>query len=192
MPALIVICFSALLMLFSGSLYATPADSCYKLDIQKKGASSYALVTLAGSGKKLVEVKLPEEEVLGGGAPAELVDFNFDGYPDLSVFNMAGNVQVMYDVYLFDPSQQKFVLNRKLSEMPCVEADPAKKLVLSNCNHSSACENWSETYRWSEDQLVLESREGTKCSPKPGCYFEYSERLQGAKLRTVSNKLKCD
>lgn len=144
----------------------------------------------------MVEVKLPEGKTPNDtppkDSPARMEDFNFDGYPDLAVFSAAGNVQVFYGVYLFDPAQQKFIFSKKLSSLPCVEIDPAKKRVLSSCNHSSACENWSEVYRWFGGGLVLVSREGTKCSDKPGCYYEYSQRLKGNKLRMVYNKQVCD
>lgn len=196
MHTLIMLFIGVLSVLLPTALHAAPDSSCYKLDIQKKDAASYAVVTLAASGKKLIEVKLPAGETPSDTPPtdsaARMEDFNFDGYPDLAVFAAAGNVQVFYSVYLFDPSQQKFIFNKKLSSLPCVEADPGKKMVLSSCNHSSACENWSETYRWSGNALTLVSREGTKCSSKPGCYFEYSERLQGTKLRMVSNKQICE
>lgn len=181
-----------LLMLALCKPSATSADSTYKLEIQKRDQASYAQITMAKSGEKLFEVKLSDEDSPGEEPPAHLEDFNFDGYPDLAVFSNAGNVQIFYDVYLFDPSQKKFIANESLSSLPCVEAQPATKTVFSGCNHSSACENWTETYSWSGKKLILIAKGGTRCSRKPGCYYDYSEALKDNKISTIRNKLVCE
>jgi hypothetical protein len=192
MHKIIVVGLGILLMSAPCNLFAVATDSLYKLDFPKIDQASYARVTLTESGGKLIEVKLPEDGPAGDEPPAHLEDFNFDGYPDLAVFRNAGNVQIFYDVYLFDPSRQKFILNKKLSSMPCVEAQLATKTVFSSCNHGSACENWTETYSWSENKLTLIAREGTKCSSKEGCYYEYSEGLKNNKFGTIQSKLICE
>ncbi|MFH0799514.1 MAG: hypothetical protein V2A66_04955 [Pseudomonadota bacterium] len=192
MRTIVIAGLGILLTLAPFELFAAPADPLYKLDIQRKGQASYARVSMTKSGKTLIEIKLPEKESLGDEPAARLEDFNFDGYPDLAVFSSAGNVQIFYNVYLFDPSQQKFIFNKKLSSLPCVEAQLATKTVFSSCNHSSACENWTETYRWSGNRLTLIGRAGTKCSSKPGCYYDYSEGLKNNKLSTIKNKLICE
>lgn len=98
-------------------------------------------------------------------------DFNFDGNPDFSVFNSAGNVQVFDDVFLFDPNRQRFILNSKLSQLPCLTVDPKNKTVSGSCFHDSACNNWSETYTYEDGKLVMQESEGTECTTPPSDYY---------------------
>lgn len=160
-----------------------------------KELSRYAVVTETSSHQDLITVHIPTRHIPTDGEDAYLEDFNFDGYTDLAVFSGAGNVQVFFDVYLFDPSQHKFILNKKLSSIACIEVVPAQKILQGTCFHDSACENWSEYYRWVGNALVLIKREGTKCPPmghNGNCYYEYQEQLRSGKLRTTYKKLICE
>jgi hypothetical protein len=118
-------------------------------------------------------------------------DFNFDGYPDFSVFDTAGNVQIFHKVYLFDSRRMKFVLNEKLSELPCLEVDPKNRTVTGACFHGSACNNWTETYSYRRGTLIMQESEGTEC-PEPAAgdaqhayYYSFHTRRLHDRLVTT-------
>jgi hypothetical protein len=114
-------------------------------------------------------------------------DLNFDGYPDIKVFNSAGNVERFYSVYLYDPKSKTYQFDSGFSKIPCVEADRETHEVVGACFHASACENWVERYSVDRrNRLSLLSRKGTYCNPSTGESFSYDDRFKNG--RRISSK----
>lgn len=121
-------------------------------------------------------------------------DLNFDGYPDIKVFNSAGNVERFYSVYLYDSRSKTYRLDSGFSKVPCVEADKYTHEVVGACFHASACENWVERYSVDQrNRLTLVSRKGTYCNPSTGESFSYDDRFKnGRRISSRTTQLRSD
>jgi len=126
------------------------------------------------------------------GQPYRIADFNFDGYDDIAYPLSSGNVQRFEQVYLYDPAKKALVAHAALSEIACLDTDPARKMLSGNCFHSSAAENWTEAYQWQGKKLVLMEREGTM--PGPGAadyYYQYRQkRVKGKMVYIYKRKVR--
>jgi hypothetical protein len=111
----------------------------------------------------------------------KVTDFNFDGYPDISVLRDSG-VEKYYDIYLFQEKAASFKINKELSALACPEPEEKSRTIISSCNHASACETWTDTYKFRKEKLVLIRREGRSCDPSNGDEFRYSEIYENGKL----------
>ncbi|RYZ43185.1 MAG: hypothetical protein EOP49_27985 [Sphingobacteriales bacterium] len=126
------------------------------------------------------------------GQPYRIADFNFDGYDDIANPSNSGNVQRFEQVYLYDPVKKALVANTALSDIACLDIDPGTKTVSGNCFHTSAAENWTETYQWQGKKLILVEREGTL--PGPGAaeyYYQYRQkRVKGKMVYVYKRKVR--
>lgn len=108
-------------------------------------------------------------------------DFNFDGYVDLAILRDTG-IERYFDIYLFEENTGKFQINNELSALACPDVDEKKKLVLSTCNHASACEMWQDWFQYNHGKLQLVRRDGTTCDPISGQGFKYFEVYRDGKI----------
>jgi len=97
---------------------------------------------------------VPQENGLGKLARQ---DFNFDGYPDLTML-VAFDPQTdnsSYCIWLYDPKTQTFVLSDELSHLINPQPDPSNKTVVARtkirCSGSCYVE---ETDEWSKEHLA--------------------------------------
>ncbi|WP_118950045.1 XAC2610-related protein [Taibaiella helva] len=149
--------------------------------------SAHLIVTRNADGKRLLDESLSDYDAgirLGDtsyGAPYSIWDINFDGYDDLSFPSVSGNVQRFEAVYLYNPSRKTLDYNEDLSDVACLRVDKERHRITGICFHSSAVENWTETYSWQKGKLVLIEREGTMpCPPGQDCYYTYKQkRIKG-------------
>lgn len=111
----------------------------------------------------------------------KIADFNFDGYPDISVPRDHG-IEKYYDIYLFQESSASFKIDEKLSELACPELNEKARTISSSCNHASACEAWKDTYRFEKKSIVLIRRDGVNCDPNSGEEFRYVEIYKNGRL----------
>ncbi|MBK5125457.1 MAG: hypothetical protein P4N59_16090 [Negativicutes bacterium] len=117
----------------------------------------------------------------------KLEDLTFSGREDLKVLKTRGAAQEFYDVYLYSPKQGKYVFNKKLSDVPCLQADAKRRQVIGACFHESSCENWEERYTVSaRGALSLIERRGTYCDPM-GKTYSYVDRFKNGKK--ISSKV---
>jgi hypothetical protein len=161
--------------------------------------SMQLVVTRSADGKELISENLGEFDAAAYiddttyGRPYYIRDLNFDGYDDISFPSNSGNVQRFEQVYLFDPIQKILVLNGELSEIACPDADPIKKTLTGACFHSSAAENWTETYKWIKGKLILVEKEGTlPCPPDENCYYLYKQKRIKGKMVFIYKKRQND
>jgi len=84
----------------------------------------------------------------------QLVDANFDGWPDLSVPGYSGGAgpNATRNLYLFDPAAQAFVFEPTLSGLPQLAIDPATR-TLTSASRGGCCSHATETYRYVDGQL---------------------------------------
>ncbi|WP_462380878.1 XAC2610-related protein [Pseudomonas sp. Marseille-QA0892] len=85
----------------------------------------------------------------------ELIDANFDGWPDLSIdeFLPAGP-NVPHQTWLYDPKTERFVdAPAMLQGITSPEFDPVHQMIYSYWR-SSCCEHGVTTYRWQGDDVV--------------------------------------
>lgn len=126
------------------------------------------------------------------GQPYTINDYNFDGYDDLSFPSFYGNVQRFQQVYLYNSSRKVLEENAALSEVACIQTDKKAKTITGYCFHSSAAENWTETYTWRKGRLLLIGKEGTMpCAPDQNCYYTYRQkRIKGKMVFLYKTKNK--
>ncbi|SHN71102.1 XAC2610-related protein [Desulfovibrio litoralis] len=115
----------------------------------------------------------------------EFKDYNFDGYPDLSLPSTAGNVMRFSTVFLYNPEKRILERSSSFEELPCIDVDPKRKRIGGYCFHSSACENWIEEYKViGFDTLEKTFAEGTECGPldaDPFYYLTYQAKYKNGK-----------
>ncbi|WP_313341215.1 hypothetical protein [Stenotrophomonas sp.] len=94
------------------------------------------------------------EPMAAGPEVLQLVDANFDGWPDLSVPAYSGGAgpNATRNLYLFDPAANVFVFDPMLSSLSQLDIDPATR-TLTSASRGSCCSHASETYRYVDGQL---------------------------------------
>jgi hypothetical protein len=123
-----------------------------------------------------------------------IADFNFDKIPDFAVLRDSG-IERHFDVYIFDAKAGNYQLNKPISELACPAVDKRKRLVLSTCNHASACEKWQDSFTTSAQGLTLVRRDGTTCDPVSGLGFKYFEiyhnnKVTHKKINPMNDRIK--
>lgn len=85
----------------------------------------------------------------------ELIDANFDGWPDLTIAEfLPAGPNVPYQAWLYDPKTERFVdAPSVLQGVTSTEFDPAHQMIYSYWR-SSCCEHGVATYRWQGDDVV--------------------------------------
>ncbi|MCQ4315537.1 nitrite reductase [Stutzerimonas zhaodongensis] len=85
----------------------------------------------------------------------ELIDANFDGWPDLTIAELLpAGPNVPHQTWLYDPKTGRFVdAPSVLQGVTSAEFDPAHQMIYSYWR-SSCCEHGVTTYRWQGDEVV--------------------------------------
>ena len=83
-----------------------------------------------------------------------VIDANFDGWPDFYSVTTRGNANYFCNFFLWDEEEKQFVENTDLGEisMPSFDAETG---IVSGYWRSSAASNYSAWYRWEDGELVL-------------------------------------
>lgn len=97
----------------------------------------------------------------GFAAPADalrVVDANFDGYPDISIFGMSGGAgpNSTENFFLFDAARRRFVFDETLSGLPQIAIDSRTRSI-SSAQRNSCCSHSAQTYRYAGRTLTLVS-----------------------------------
>ena len=91
------------------------------------------------------------------GVAMRFDDFNFDGHPDVAVFNneASGVKNLVEDIYLFNSIRKRYFRNKLLSETANVSANTAQKTLSTFAQGGMASKIYgSTTYVWEGDSLV--------------------------------------
>lgn len=96
----------------------------------------------------------------------QVVDANFDGYPDFGSMYAMGNQPVYYDFWLWDEEQGRFVEEPVLSEISDPQFDPATETISGYARVGWAGAAGEHTfYRWIGGQPTLIRRVWTDVEP---------------------------
>ena len=105
-----------------------------------------------------------------------LVDINFDGYKDISLFRMSGGAgpNSTENIWIYNPKTGKFIYDQKLSDFTQLFVDKKKKTIMT-AFRNGCCDHSSETYKYINGKLTLVA--------------SWHEYLEGNKLTTTNGKL---
>ncbi len=121
-------------------------------------------------------------------------DFNFDGYPDLRIWNAeaSGATNHSYFVYLFDPQKRQFFEEPTFPDGGFPEIDKEKKLLLTHSNGGHAgLIGSNESYRYVNGKYIKADTEHREWVPDYCCYnseLELDQEKQGCLLVDECNK----
>ncbi len=85
----------------------------------------------------------------------ELVDANFDGYPDLSIHGSSGGAgpNSTDNFFLFKPATSEFAYDAALSELTQISIDPKSKTI-SSASRGSCCSHYASTWQYIQGRLT--------------------------------------
>ena len=127
------------------------------------------------------------ERTLSVSFYARIGDFNFDGIDDIEIIRDRGTEEY-FDIYIYDRKSAQFRKNEELSKLPCPDTEGA--FVVAKCFTSSACEHWTEQYKWKGERLSLIKRVGYTCDPATGRSFRYNEEyLDGKQVSQTTEEI---
>jgi hypothetical protein len=135
------------------------------------------------------------EPLAAGPDVVQLVDANFDGWPDLSVPGYSGGAgpNATRNLFLFDPAAHAFVFEPTLSRLPQLDIDSATR-TLTSASRGGCCSHATETYRYVDGQLQQVASWEESLSPD-GEHLQTTEgtlRNGTMKYRTRTRKLPAD
>ncbi|MGN7838634.1 XAC2610-related protein [Stenotrophomonas sp. 22385] len=135
------------------------------------------------------------EPLSAGPDVVQLLDANFDGWPDLSVPGYSGGAgpNATRNLFLFDPAAQAFMFEPTLSSLPQMDIDPATR-TLTSASRGGCCAHATETYRYVDGKLQQVASWEESLSPD-GEHLQTTEgtlRNGTMKYRTRTRKLPAD
>ena len=83
-----------------------------------------------------------------------LVDWNFDGYKDISVLYNCGSGGCAYWIWNYSPENGKYYFNKELSEVLGLEIDIAGKFIIFHYREGSVQEYW-DTLQYKKNKLTF-------------------------------------
>jgi hypothetical protein len=84
-----------------------------------------------------------------------LIDWNFDGYKDISVVSECGNAGCSYLIWNYIPKKQIYSMNNELSNKMGLELDSVAKKIVFHIRTGFAEENW-DTFNYIDNKLEFE------------------------------------
>lgn len=116
------------------------------------------------------------------------MDFNFDGFNDISIIAVAGTSNTLSNIYLFDPSSKMFVKENTLSQYASLQVD-AVNHVLTFHNARGMGGGWypSGVIQWTQRQPVIIRREEQSSSEEePEAFIRKIQlRMENGEMKTV-------
>ncbi|MBI1837625.1 MAG: hypothetical protein HYR91_10225 [Flavobacteriia bacterium] len=85
----------------------------------------------------------------------ELIDWNFDGYKDLSILKEIASGGTVYEIWNFNKEKKQFVYNEEISNN-FIKVDTFQKQIIFYYRGGSGIESWSY-YKYKNDKLVFDS-----------------------------------
>ena len=80
-------------------------------------------------------------------------DYNFDEYNDLSVVSSNGSGVDSYNIFLYDPTSNKFIFNKDLSSIQNIIINEKAKLIISDMCYEDDTICKPDTYKWLNGKL---------------------------------------
>lgn len=82
----------------------------------------------------------------------ELIDWNFDGYKDISVLYGCGSGGCNYWIWNYSPKLNKYIYNKELSEVIGLEIDTFHQYIVFHYRAGFSEEKW-DTLKYKDDKL---------------------------------------
>lgn len=82
----------------------------------------------------------------------QLLDWNFDGYKDISVLSSSGSGGSTYFIWNYSPKSSKYVYNKTLSVHQGLEMDSISKYIIFNYRAGYPEEKW-DTFNYVNNKL---------------------------------------
>ena len=82
----------------------------------------------------------------------ELIDWNFDGYKDISVLSGCGSGGCTYWIWNYSPKLNKYIYNKELSEVIGLEIDTFNQYIVIHYRAGFSEENW-DTLTYKDNKL---------------------------------------
>lgn len=83
-----------------------------------------------------------------------LIDWNFDGYKDISVLNECGSGGRSYWIWLYNPTKFNYVYNQELSRIWGLEQDTLSRSIIHHFRNGANEEKW-DTLKFVNEKLVF-------------------------------------
>jgi hypothetical protein len=83
-----------------------------------------------------------------------LIDWNFDGYKDISVISNCGSGGCAYWIWNYSPKLKRFVYNSTLSDVLGLEIDSVSKFIVFHFRDGCRSEKW-DTMKYVNNRLVF-------------------------------------
>jgi hypothetical protein len=83
-----------------------------------------------------------------------LVDWNFDGYKDISVLDNCGSGGSSYWIWNYSPKTKKYYFNKELSEVLGLEIDAEEKAIIFHYREGYSKENW-DSLQYKNNKLTF-------------------------------------
>ena len=83
-----------------------------------------------------------------------LIDWNFDGYKDISVLNECGSGGRSYWIWLYNPTKFNYVYNQELSRIWGLEQDTLSRSIIHHFRNGAIEEKW-DTFKFVNEKLVF-------------------------------------
>ncbi len=169
------------------TLYAEYVNSVGKLEFIPKLDRLRKNSIIVKSGNKVfqtikLKAPLPEE--------FELIDWNFDGFKDVSIRNPSGSAGVTYEVYNYDKVKNRFILNKELLEN-YLQIDSIHQRVVFT--FSSGCDIKNrDTMEYVNNKLVFEKGLNLTRLPDKLVRVKSSKMIGGKiieKIDTIQDKM---
>lgn len=112
-----------------------------------------------GRVQQLIDSVAQDRNMRAYAENLELIDANFDGYPDLMLFAHDGGAgpNSGYLFYLYHPGTARFALHQELSELTQVDINPRTKTISSGWRNG-CCSHGGEEYQFINGALTMSSR----------------------------------
>jgi hypothetical protein len=82
------------------------------------------------------------------------VDWNFDGYKDITIINSQGSGGTNYSIWCYNPNDKKFIYNSDLSDKLGLEIDSISKYIIFHYRAGWQEEYW-DTLKFNNSKLVF-------------------------------------
>ena len=84
----------------------------------------------------------------------ELIDWNFDGYKDISILYNSGSGGSSYWIWNYSPKTRKYYFNKELSEVLGLEIDTEEKAIIFHYSEGYSREYW-DTLQYKNNKLTF-------------------------------------
>ena len=122
-----------------------------------------------GHVQQLIPLSIDDANWGGYDNAVEVLDCNFDGFPDLVLLANRGGAgpNSTYNFYLFQPKTGRFVFNAALSELPQVEIRGKTRTIFS-AFRNGCCDHSSEEWRFRNGRLTRTASHDEYCASSDG------------------------